>query len=194
MVLSQQRERQCKSSSASPLEGTKPFRTTFIQTFSRRLSPSRLRSSTSRRSTLRSRILPMCVPFSPAGRVPQPEGLGEVQRKRLLRRFRWRAPSTGCRADFIPDRNARWECSGWNPIAAHADDAGPVRIARRGKKPLGAYGGIEPAGLPANLFLILGRTYNPFSAEQLEERYPNRKHKVLINGASRPAFRPGVHD
>jgi hypothetical protein len=57
--------------------------------------------------------------------------------------------------------------------------------------PLGAYGGIEPAGLPANVFLILGGTFDPFSAEQLEERYPNRTHKVLINRAADQLFDQG---
>ena len=52
-------------------------------------------------------------------------------------------------------------------------------------------GGIEPAGLPANLFLILGGTFDPFSAEQLEERYPNRTHKVLINRAADQLFDQG---
>jgi hypothetical protein len=57
--------------------------------------------------------------------------------------------------------------------------------------PLGAYGGIEPAGLPSNLFLILGGTFDPFSQQQLEKRDPNRTYELLISRAADHLFDQG---
>jgi hypothetical protein len=39
--------------------------------------------------------------------------------------------------------------------------------------PLGTYRGIESAGFPSNVFVILGGTFEPFSEHELADRYPS---------------------
>ena len=60
-----------------------------------------------------------------------------------------------------------------------------------GTIPNGAYGGIEPAGLPSDLFLILGGTFDPFSQQTARKALPQPYVRAANQSRRRPPFRPG---
>ena len=91
--------------------------------------------------------------------------------------------------NFVPDRDADGNALGGVRLPHMPATLDPSGLPAGA--PLGAYGGIEPAGFPSNLFLILGGTFDPFSDEQLEERYPHRTYKVLVNRAADHLFDKG---
>jgi Alpha/beta hydrolase domain len=91
--------------------------------------------------------------------------------------------------NFIPDRDADGNALGGIRLPHMPTTLDPSGLPAGA--PLGAYGGIEPAGLPSNLFLILGGTFDPFSQQQLEKRYPNRTYELLISRAADHLFDQG---
>ena len=59
--------------------------------------------------------------------------------------------------------------------------------------PCGAYGGVEPAGIdPFNVFLLVGGTFEPFSEQERESRYPTRAaFQQLVTRSAEQLFEAG---
>jgi hypothetical protein len=88
---------------------------------------------------------------------------------------------------FTPDRDADGNALGGIRLPHMPSTRAPD--GRRSGAPLGVYRGIEPGGLPANIFVILGGTFEPFSRQELEARYPNKRAlRVLVKRAADELF------
>jgi Alpha/beta hydrolase domain len=89
--------------------------------------------------------------------------------------------------NFIPDRDADGNALGGIRLP-HMPSTRPRRGLPAGA-PLGTYRGIDPGGFPANVFLILGGTFESFSEEELNARYSSKSAiRTLVKRAADELF------
>jgi hypothetical protein len=90
---------------------------------------------------------------------------------------------------FVPDRDVDGNALGGlrlphMPSLLCDDDRSDADDCRAAGAPLGMYTGLETVNVPVppstNLFVMWGGTFEPFSPEELQERYRNRSHYVRL--------------